>query len=110
VEATRSQLHRLAEGLASFPPDRLADLAEACLQTGVALSDMRFVVLADCWRMLDEYWDSGGIQTADVAELDEMLGSLLPWVLNEPDPDAAKQLAQHLHEEMKLFVAAHPST
>lgn len=100
-----SFLHRLAEGgLAAFPPSQLRDAAVECWDWGVATGDSRWCILSRTLAELATPFDDEGMSSALLRDLDRVLASLLPDLIDAENARDGASIAQLLYDQMKQEV------
>ena len=95
-----------SEGYEAIPPEDFLEAAEFCREWSVNHADPRFIVLERCFRLSLELWSPGESGAAIASEADALLSIWqreLPTVLDAA-ADEATILAQHLEEEIRVFV------
>lgn len=102
----QAEFRRLAEGgLAEFPPDDLSRLARASKQRCFDTGDVRFCILSDIARLLDDFYESREpVQWSWQEQLSKVLADALPPVL-DADPDSARRLALTLLHDIRAVIA-----
>lgn len=103
----RSELQRLAEGgIGAFPPSAFRDLALVCHESAVAHASARLFVVEEVAEALAAVWEPHeAFSSAAREQLDEVLATQLPFILDEVDESAAVSLASSLREQVSLIIA-----
>jgi hypothetical protein len=97
-------LKSLAEGGVSVvPATRFQPLSVWCRDQCVATGDGRFCILSDVFVLLDEVIGEQGLPSSVMADVDVVLRSGLPGILQATTSGSGAQQASHLLEKLQLL-------
>lgn len=102
----QSELRRLAsQGLGSFPPEGLTDLAEWCRDFCWASGNVRYCILNDVFAMIHRAWDAPVLASTSNA-ISDVLWLELPPLLTEQENEAARVLAVAMRSSITAVLAS----
>jgi hypothetical protein len=98
-----NQLQQLADNFSSVPPSEFEELAESCRETSINKLDVRYMILAECFRLSASFWgegDSGAVSYGFANELRSTWDRYFSSILQETSEEAGTRLALALKEEL----------
>jgi hypothetical protein len=98
-----NQLQQLADTFSSVPPSQFEELADSCRELGINRLEVRYMVLAECFRLSASFWgdgDSGAVSYGFANAFRETWDRYFSSILQEPSEEAGTYLALALKEEL----------
>ena len=98
-----NQLQRLADDFESVPPDTYEEIAASCRELGINRLDVRFFILAECFRLSASFWgddDNGAVAYGFAKEHQAVWHRYFQSILREESEEAGTHLALALKEEL----------
>lgn len=96
-------------GFKTIAPEKFPDAADFCKERALNSLDVRFSVLADCFRISYGVWTEGegGAATAEDSNLLEQAWILqLPSIVDATEVEEGVALASHLLDDLRAIAAS----
>ena len=108
---TLSRLQQLAEDFSDISPSEFEDLAESCRDLAINRLDVRFMILAECFRLSWDLWgdgDGAAVTQGFADALRRIWADYLPGVLQAATEEEGTAVSLALREELVILSGNDP--